>query len=43
MKAVAGSFIQTPPVGGLVKAAAAIGPGGWRMLTKTTKLTQKEK
>ena len=27
MEAVAGSFIQIPPVGDLVKAAAAIGPG----------------
>jgi hypothetical protein len=27
MEAVAGSFIQIPPLGDLVKAAAAIGPG----------------
>jgi hypothetical protein len=27
MEAVAGSFIQIPPIGDLVKAAAAIGPG----------------
>ena len=27
MEAVAGSFIQIPPLGDLVKVAAAIGPG----------------